>query len=255
MAKPAHVASTNTSQSSAKVERRRSQRHACKLSASWHFLGESGIQFMPATVQDISRTGIALRVQTECKKGAIISIRLRSQTQSSEGSRPGQVVHVRQLEPGVWILGCAFCHEMTEAELQEILPSGGLLARFNASRLPEPATTIVAASPRPSSSDKERRSEPRRDGKQVGVIIGLANGKRFLGKVLNVSANGMALVVPRSLPVGTILKVRATSAAISVPWATLIVRHCQRSNQRIVGCQAADVLSASLLETICPKPK
>jgi hypothetical protein len=209
---------------------------------------------MPAIVQDISRGGIALRVQNECKKGDIISIRLDGATEPFEGSLPGQVVNVRPLVTGSLIIGCAFCRELTEKELQTILSSRGLLERFNAARTPEPVAAKDAATPRSAASQKEQRSSPRCDGKQVVVIIALANGKRYFGKVVNVSANGMALAVPRSLTVGTVLRVRAASAGISVPWATLEVKHCQRTNQRIVGCQFTDARSASLLVTICPKP-
>src|SRR5882672_2624210 len=79
MSNPSPVFSRNTGQNYSKSEQRRSQRHACKIAAGWRLLGAPDLRFIPGTVQDISRNGFAIRVKTECKRGAIISIRLESE--------------------------------------------------------------------------------------------------------------------------------------------------------------------------------
>jgi hypothetical protein len=215
-------------------------------------MGELHLPVLRATVQDISRNGIALQVETECKKGAIISIQIENETGPIVLTRPAQVVNIRQVAPGVSVLGCAFCRELTENELQTILRSRGLLSRMNAARLPATPPPTVAKPAVASTSQPERRRSPRRDGKRTAVIVALLNGKRYFGKILNASATGLAIEVPRSITVGSVLRVRAVNAGISVPWATLEVRHCQRTSPRVVGCQFADSRSASLLDSICP---
>ena len=255
MSKPASALSRNTGQDASKSEKRQSQRHSCNLKVSWRLLGAPDFRFMPATVQDISRRGFALRVQNECKKGAILSIRFESETEQFAGPWLGQVVNARRSEPGTWVLGCTFSSEFSEADLQAILRSGGqpAHARSDAAAPRAPASVKSADAPASPSSQKERRSAPRRNCKRVAVVIATANGKRYFGRVVNACANGIAVVMPRALAVGAVVKVRATNVGLGVPWATVQVRHFQSSPQEsIVGCQFADTQSASLLETFCP---
>ncbi len=259
MPNPLPVSSRSTGQNYSKSEQRRSHRHACKIAAGWRLLGAPDLRFMPATVQDISRNGFALRVKTECKKGAILSIRLESETEKFAGPWLGQVVNIRQPETGTWVIGCAFCSEFTEGDLDAMLRSCGQPAPVRTDAAPPPAFAPAAmrsADPPPSSSSqKERRSAPRRNSKRVAIIVALTNGKRYFGRVINGSASGLGLALPRSLAPGAVVKVRATNVGLAVPWASVQIRHCRRSNhESIVGCQFTDEASASLLETFCPLP-
>jgi PilZ domain len=316
------------------TEKRLAQRYDCNLTAGWRLLGAADLHFLPGAIQDISRSGFALRVQNDCKKGAILSVRLEDVPEKLTGPWLARAVNTRQAEPGIWIIGCAFCCEFTQADLDAILesclqadltrassaqpPLSTLLKHITTqppsstyvkplSSQPASSTSIRPVSTTPPSSasirpvsttppssafirplstsspssmsirpvsttppsstsirpltpppppppnQKERRSFPRRDAKRLGIIVALPNGKRYFGRLVNASANGIALAMPRSLELGAVVKVRATSAGISVPWASVQVKHCRRVNhESIVGCQFTDTLSASLVETFCP---
>src|SRR5262245_47140344 len=297
----------NTSQVYSGAEKRRSKRHSCNLTAGWRLLGAADLRFLPATLVDISRNGFALKARNDCKRGAILSVRLEGVPEKLTGPWLAQVVNGRQAEPGTWIIGCSFCSEFAEADLQAILQACGVAEPARAaSAAPLSSTSIKPLSQPPASSTsirpipqpplsstsikrvtkptpsstsiqpltgapasstsirplpvqgpppgvKERRSSPRFDAKRVGIIVALANGKRYFGRVTNISANGLGLAMPRSLTVGSVVKVRATNAAIGVPWATVQIRHCRRvSHESLIGCQFTDETSAGILESLCP---
>jgi PilZ domain len=297
----------NTTHIYSGAEKRRSKRHACNLTAGWRLLGAADMRFLPATVVDISRNGFALKARGDCKKGAILSVRLEGVPEKLMGPWLAQVVNGRQAEPGTWIIGCSFCSEFAEADLEAILQACGLAEPPRTSSTPPLSSTSIKpltqppasstsikplSAPPPSSTaikpitqpppsstsiksltgapasstsirplpvqgpppgQSERRTSPRFDAKRVGIIVALANGKRYFGRVTNISANGLGLAMPRSLTVGSVVKVRATNAAIGVPWATVQIRHCRRVNhESLIGCQFTDEASASILESLCP---
>jgi hypothetical protein len=255
MSKVVPVLSKSGGQDASKSEKRRSRRHACSLRASWRSLGAPDFRFVQATVQDISCHGFALLVQVECKKGAILSVRFESDAEKFAGPWLGQVVNARRGDAGTWILGCNFCSEFSEADLEAILRLSGQPIGAKSEPVPTraPGSVKPAEAPAGPSPQKERRASQRRACKRVAVVVALPNGKRYFGRVINACANGIAVVMPRALQVGTIVKVRATNVSIGAPWASMQVRHFQSTNhESVVGCQFADKQSASLLETFCP---
>jgi hypothetical protein len=85
----------------------------------------------------------------------------------------------------------------------------------------------------------ERRTSPRRRVPLIRAVLWeVRSGGRSHGWVADVSRGGLGLVALRALPVGTVLRVRATQAAEAVPWVEVCVRSCRRKGQRWqLGCR------------------
>lgn len=95
-------------------------------------------------------------------------------------------------------------------------------------------------------STQERRSTPRRKGNPISVSI--SNGDRdldpFQGWVVDRSAGGLRLLVDEAVPAGTVLSVRPTKAAPSVPWVQLKVKSCYPERKSwSLGCQFVQKLT------------
>ena len=268
MSTPPSVAPRNAGLS---LEKRKSRRFACNLKASWRLMGASDLQFMPAIVQDISRTGVALQVLAQCKQGVILSFQLEGMAEQFAGPWLGRAVNVRH-QAGTWVIGCSLFREFADADLQALLGSQPEPARSVTTppptrsvttsppparfvTTPPPATaTLKAADLKPAGNGPERRKAPRRAGKRVAVIIASSNatGKRYVGRVVDGSTGGLALAMPRAPLVGSVVKVRASNAGLAIPWTTVRVKHCRREyHQWIVGCQFTEPLPASILELFC----
>jgi len=85
---------------------------------------------------------------------------------------------------------------------------------------------------------QERRSAPRRRGNTVEVQLVAADGKTWVGWILDRSQGGLGVLVEQPIAEGTALKVRPRTASASIPWSEVTVRSCRREgHQYDVGCQ------------------
>ena len=87
----------------------------------------------------------------------------------------------------------------------------------------------------------ERRRSPRHS-RRVRVLImpeDCALEEPYGGWIANVSSNGVCLTIQREIiPIGTILRIRASSGLSSGPWVTVRVRHGRRNgNDWEMGCE------------------
>ncbi len=96
--------------------------------------------------------------------------------------------------------------------------------------------------PEPAASDRRRR--PRRGGNPAPVYVHGLDGERLLpGHVLDRSVGGLRLAVPKPVPVGAVLRVRAWHAPEDAPWAAAQVRWIQESVGRWeLGCAFTEAL-------------
>jgi len=233
-------------------ERRRSYRRRRCLKASWRLLGARDHRFTPATVQDISRHGVALIVQAACKEGAILSIQLEGVAEQFAGPWLGQVENVRPLDGANWVIGCALSTDFGEGELEALLQSACALppARSGA----EPPRTPQKSSDPFLQGMGERRSAPRRGGGAITVVIARANARatRVQGSVTDRSLGGLGLAVPCPLGVGSIIKVRVAHVSEAIPWTPVRVKNCRPSRRQwIVGCEFIESVPSSVLLSFC----
>jgi PilZ domain len=101
-----------------------------------------------------------------------------------------------------------------------------------------------------STSKKERRASLRRHGNAVPVAVTNPSSPEqpLGGLVLNRSKGGLQLSIKQSVPVGTVLGVRAAEAADDLPWVQVRVKRCREHDDSwILGCQFVEDLPWSVL--------
>ena len=102
---------------------------------------------------------------------------------------------------------------------------------------------------RPIAERRRSARHPRR----VRVLImpeDCALEEPYGGWILDVSAGGVRLVMQREIiPVGTVLRVRASTGLSSGPWVTVRVRHCcRKGNDWEMGCEVVRAPLAKLIQ-------
>ncbi len=115
-----------------------------------------------------------------------------------------------------------------------------------------PSTKPVATVPSSSSSSglTERRQSTRRWGDPVGVLIWdqLTSAEPTRGWIMNRSPEGLGLSATQAFVEGTILSVRITSAADTVPSVQVEVRSCQlQAGRWLLGCRFVEMPSKEVL--------
>jgi len=85
----------------------------------------------------------------------------------------------------------------------------------------------------------ERRAGQRRWGNPTEVdITSYLWPLRVHGIVINRSTGGIALLLDREIPTGTVIKVRSVEAPSSVPGIELEVRYCRKAGKNfLIGCE------------------
>lgn len=92
----------------------------------------------------------------------------------------------------------------------------------------------------------DRRKDPRRWGSPVMVQVSdsLTSTGSVEGVVLNRSAGGLCLSLPRAVEVGKTLNIRVAMAPSSIPWTPVEVKYCSPLAARWkVGCRFTQSLA------------
>src|SRR5437879_1582081 len=106
------------------VECRVHERQACDVSTSCQPTSAWGRKDSrwAAVISDVSPGGIRLIVRRRFEPGAGLGIELPG----GDGEEPytvlAKVIHVRALPDSAWALGCQFISELSEEEVQHLLP-------------------------------------------------------------------------------------------------------------------------------------
>jgi serine/threonine protein kinase len=109
------------------AERRASVRFPCTIgtfcSTKSSFLeeAEDGEYAWPATVQDLSLSGLGVIVSRRFEPGTVLKVELEAADQSVSRSLMVSVVRVRSQGFGHWLVGCIFQEPLTPEELQVLL--------------------------------------------------------------------------------------------------------------------------------------
>jgi hypothetical protein len=233
------------------AERRVAVRHSFPIAACWRRLGAGPEDFAPGSIQDISRAGFSLVVDQPFKRGDILIVRLAETAGDGVELWLVRVKHAREQPGQRWQLGCSFTRAITEQDLQELLRPRKKAAQPAANEpRSDAAGARSAADPFVEGSASERRGAARRSGAVVPVLLYRANtGETPLrGWVIDRSAGGLSLSVPRAFTAGSLLKVRLDRGRQDTPWVQVRVKSCRAKGKLWhLGCQFTESLPSHLL--------
>jgi hypothetical protein len=85
-----------------------------------------------------------------------------------------------------------------------------------------------------------RRRSVRLSGNRIPVLVCLDDSKKdpLEGWVVNRSQGGLRLAMPRALPIGTIMQVRAMTVSDEMPWVRVEIKNCREKDETWeLGCQ------------------
>jgi hypothetical protein len=138
---------------------------------------------VPAVVGDISRGGISLIVDRLFAPGALVSVELPGAPDGSASTVLAHVIRVTATDDNQWALGCAFAAELNENEL----------AVFGAEKV------------RPRANDDRGWMRYPCDLPVFYDVIADDEALPTPARLVNISAGGVALQLPRPVEVGTVL--------------------------------------------------
>ncbi len=101
-------------------ERRAWARHRRRLDMLWQLLGLPADEALPATVFDLSASGVGLLFDHEMAVGALLLVRLPTATQGW-ASHLARVKNCRPAEGGKFHVGCAFPKPLRPEQLGALL--------------------------------------------------------------------------------------------------------------------------------------
>jgi PilZ domain len=102
-------------------DRREAERFPFEPGSAWCAVRDDRPDEAPASVRDISMTGIALLVKEPLRPGSVLVISLQNQALRLTRLLPIRVMHATQTPDDGWILGCQFVRKLTYPELQALL--------------------------------------------------------------------------------------------------------------------------------------
>jgi hypothetical protein len=105
-------------------ERRRAERYPCDLQPFWRVEGQEQTESPPARVENISTTGIGLRVGEPLKPGIVLVLKLQNADHRLSRPLPARVMHATPQPEGDWLIGCQFVRRLSEEDMQALLNAG-----------------------------------------------------------------------------------------------------------------------------------
>jgi len=103
------------------ADRRGAERYPCDLQPFWRIAGEDHADAPPANIQDVSATGIGLRVRQSLKPGTVLVLTLQTRDHRLSRPLPVRVMHATALADGEWLAGCRFIRPLNGQDLRELV--------------------------------------------------------------------------------------------------------------------------------------
>ena len=108
------------------AERRASIRYSCDPESfspnnQCRPITEAQREFWSATVRDLSTSGIGLVVNRRFESGTLLIVTLEDAERTARSSFLVRVMRVSQESKTTWLHGCAFPHQLSEAELLSLM--------------------------------------------------------------------------------------------------------------------------------------
>ena len=235
------------------TNRRKAQRHEHPLRISWRVLGNRDYHFGEAALKDISTGGLAIQVDTLCRKGTVVIVKLDGLPEPYVGPWLLQAAWSQDLpaehDKPAYLVGCSFTSPLQEKELQALLEAA---RKVTAAPIPAKASPAKAPSevdPFLAGSAGEKRRSVRRKGVTVPVVMCRTDGgPRLDAVVVDRSLQGLGILCRVPMPRGTWLKVRPRDVHDEAFSVQVEVRNCiQKGKQWHLGCRFSRTPSATLL--------
>jgi hypothetical protein len=102
-------------------ERRRSVRHSCDQRSKRRLRARVGRVGWPASVSDLSATGVGLVLGMRQEPGSCVPVCLFNLNREVSHPVQVQVVHTKRRSDGYWYTGCAFQGTLQNADLEALL--------------------------------------------------------------------------------------------------------------------------------------
>ena len=109
------------SDASAALNRRVAVRHLCRPGTAGSVTGTRDLVARSARIENLSLSGLALRLRRPLRRGARLLIQVTSPALGLAYDLSAHVRHCTRQPDGKWLLGCAFARELTTDELENLL--------------------------------------------------------------------------------------------------------------------------------------
>jgi c-di-GMP-binding flagellar brake protein YcgR len=211
-------------------DRRMRARYPANVEVPCRPAGAAGAETLQARVRNISLGGINVIVNRHFKPGDLLSLELPA----AEGQAPNEVlacvVHVTPRSAGEWSLGCNFSRELTDEDLRA----------FGARRQ------------RPATDDQRNWERFPCSVKALCQSVMAGDQPQCEAKVLNISANGIGLLVGRATTTGTLLNLELLGPHGGQASRVLacVVHAAPRDNQWALGCNFIRELTEQELKAL-----
>jgi hypothetical protein len=103
------------------------ERQSCKVPTACQPAASYGLEenHWSGTIRDVSLGGLRLILERRFEPGIVLAVELPENPPGETKTILLKVVHVKRQLDGYWSLGCQFVSEMSEDELQRLLPTSG----------------------------------------------------------------------------------------------------------------------------------
>ena len=235
------------------TNRRKAQRHAHPLRISWRVLGNRDYHFAEAALKDISTGGLAMHVDTLCRKGTVVIVQLDGLPEPFVGPWLLQAAWSQDLpaehDKPAYLVGCSFTSPLQEKELQALLEAARKVTAAPIPAKASPAKAPLEFDPFLAGSAGEKRRCVRRKGLIVPVVLCRTDGgPRLDAAVVDRSLKGLGILSRVQMPRGTRLKVRPRDVHDEAFSVQVEVHNCIQKGQRWhLGCQFSRTPTANLL--------
>jgi hypothetical protein len=105
-------------------ERRRAERYPCSLQPFWRVEGQEQAESPPARVENVSTSGIGLRVGEPLKVGIVLVLKLQTADRRLSRPLPARVMHSTRQPGGDWLVGCQFVRKLSDEDMHALLDAG-----------------------------------------------------------------------------------------------------------------------------------
>lgn len=181
-------------------ERRAAPRQRVVLTAHARPADNGGPDWRGQT-RDLSALGVGFLSPRPVEQSTLLEIELCKPNRQTVRTLLARAVHVEPDGPGVWLIGCAFTSELTDAELR----------LFDARRA------------RPEGPDGRRWVRFPCNVETACSTCEAAPGERRPARIVNVSPGGIGLLLPCDFPAGILLRLQMPTEQ-DQPARALVVR-------------------------------
>jgi hypothetical protein len=201
------------------AERRVWLRYSCELQTTVRPADAQPGTRLSAQVRDISRGGISLQTNHRFEIGSLLSVELPCAAEKWKTVVLAYIVRGAAQAEGHWEYGCTFASELNEDDLA---PFGAVRQKYEP---PDQRNWVRFPCDLRATYQRVRPIEPK--------------PPPHVGEIVDISANGVGMIVAESIDVGTLLHLHLSTAAgdAALPMLISVVRQTTQPDGRwTLGC-------------------